>query len=173
MRKFLNKFRKNTDGNATVEFTVVFPFLMFLILMIFEIGWFATRNVLLERGVDIVVRELRLAAIPDLSHDNLKARICEESTILADCDRDMILELVQLDLNDAYPQNQPNCIDRTGEVDPTISFNPGAAQSIMFVRACMIVDPIFPGLGITLGMRPDSSGGYQMVAYSAFMNEPS
>ncbi len=42
----------------------------------------------------------------------------------------------------------------------------------MFVRACMIVDPIFPGLGITLGLQRDNSGGLQMVTYTAFMNEP-
>jgi hypothetical protein len=36
----------------------------------------------------------------------------------------------------------------------------------------MIIDPIFPGLGISLGLRRDRSGGFQMVAYTAFMNEP-
>ena len=42
----------------------------------------------------------------------------------------------------------------------------------MFVRACMITDPIFPGLGINLGLRKDKSGSYQLVTYTAFMNEP-
>ncbi|HUS55891.1 MAG TPA: pilus assembly protein, partial [Thermohalobaculum sp.] len=70
------------------------------------------------------------------------------------------------------PQNQANCIDRTETILPTMAFSPGGRDRIMFVRACMIIDPIFPGLGITLGLTKDSSGGFQLVAYTAFMNEP-
>jgi hypothetical protein len=107
-----------------------------------------------------------------MTHDSLKQRVCANTAILMNCERDLILEVVEYDASSAYPQNQANCIDRTGEIDPTITFNPGGRSRIMFVRACMIVDPMIPGLGITLGLQRDSSGGFQMVAYSAFMNEP-
>lgn len=172
MLRTLRTFLADQAGNATMEFVIVFPVLMWFVLTIFETGFIATRVVLLERGLDIAARDLRLGIDPTMDHDALKQRVCDSSAILVNCERDLVLEVVELDINSAYPQNQANCIDRTGEIEPTVTFNPGGRNRIMFVRACMIVDPIFPGLGITLGLQKDSSGGLQMVAYTAFMNEP-
>jgi hypothetical protein len=164
-------FIDDQGGNGTMEFVVVFPVLMWFVLTIFETGFIATRVVMLERGLDMASRDLRLGiGTPD--HDSLKQKVCENTAILVNCERDLILEVVELDINSAYPQNQANCIDRTEEIAPTITFNPGGRNRIMFVRACMIIDPIFPGLGISLGLQRDKSGGFQMVAYTAFMNEP-
>ncbi len=165
-------FIKDQRGNATIEFVIMFPVLMFFVMMVFETGFIATRSVLLERGLDIAVRDLRLGTDPTIDHAKLRKLVCDNSSILVNCERDLILEVVEFDINSAYPQNQANCIDRTEEIDPTITFNPGGRSRIMFVRACMIIDPIFPGLGITLGLPRDSSGGFQLVAYTAFMNEP-
>jgi hypothetical protein len=168
----IDNFLADQSGNATIEFVIVFPVLMFFFMMVFETGFIATRSVLLERGLDIATRDLRLGTDSTIDHEILKKRVCENSSILVNCERDLILEVVELDLNSAYPQNQANCIDRTEEIDPTITFNPGGRNRIMFVRACMIIDPIFPGLGITIGLKKDKSGGFQLVAYTAFMNEP-
>jgi hypothetical protein len=168
----MGRFIEDQSGNATIEFVIVFPVLMFFVMMVFETGFIATRSVLLERGLDIAARDLRLGTDPTIDHEKLKKLVCENSNILANCERDLILEVVELDINSAYPQNQANCIDRTEEIEPTITFNPGGRNRIMFVRACMIIDPIFPVLGISLGLRKDNSGGYQLVTYTAFMNEP-
>ncbi len=172
MSEKMGRFIEDQSGNATIEFVIVFPVLMFFVMMVFETGFIATRSVLLERGLDSAARVLRLGTDPTIDHEKLKKLVCENSNILANCERDLILEVVELDINSAYPQNQANCIDRTEEIEPTITFNPGGRNRIMFVRACMIIDPIFPGLGITLGLPKDSSGGFQLVTYTAFMNEP-
>jgi hypothetical protein len=145
---------------------------MWFFMTIFETGFIAARVVMLEHGLDVASRELRLGLDPNIDHDTFKDRVCETSSILLDCDRDLVLEVVELDILSAYPQNGANCIDRSEEIDPTISFNPGGRNRIMFVRACMVIDPIFPGLGITLGLPDDGTGGLQMVAYAAFMSEP-
>lgn len=163
---------EDEGGNATIEFVIVFPLLMFFILMVFEGGFIATRSVMLERGLDVATRTLRLGTEPDIDHDKLKQRVCDAAGILVNCERDLLLEVVELDLASPYPQNQANCMDRTGEIDPKIVFNPAGRNRIMFVRACMIIDPIFPGLGLTLGLPRDKSGGLQLVSYTAFMNEP-
>ena len=172
LRNKFGAFLADDGGNATMEFVVVFPFVMWFVMTTFETGLIATRMVLFERGLDIATRDLRLGTDPNPTHAALKQKVCENSTILSNCERDLILEVVELDLNSAYPQNQANCIDRTEEIEPTITFNPGGRNRIMFVRACMVVDPIFPGLGITLGLQRDQTGGLQMVTYTAFMNEP-
>ena len=159
-------------GTATIEFVIIFPVLMWFVMMVFETGFITTRIVLLERGLDIATRDLRLGTDPSIDHESLKQAVCDNSAILVNCERDLILEVVELDINSAYPQNQANCIDRTEEIDPTITFNAGGRNRIMFVRACMIIDPIFPGLGITLGLPKDKTGGFQLIAFTAFMNEP-
>ena len=53
-----------------------------------------------------------------------------------------------------------------------ISFDPGTRSEIMVIRACLIVDPIFPGMGLGAMLPVDASGGYSIVMQSAFMNEP-
>lgn len=155
-----------------MEFVIAFPVVIWFIMSIFEVGFIATRIVLLEHGLDVASRDLRIGSDPAMDHDKLKQNICARSRVVVNCERDLVLELVELDVNAAYPHNQPNCTDRTEEIEPTIEFNPGGRNRIMFVRACMIIDPIFPGLGLTLGLRKDRTGGYQAVVYSAFLNEP-
>ncbi len=169
---FSGAFRRDDDGAATIEFVVLFPLLIALLLSVFEAGWLMTRAMMLERGLDIASRDVRLGSASALTHNGLKATVCARSRILRNCERDLILEVVPMNLAAAYPQNQPNCQDRTGVIEPTITFTPGGRDVIMFVRACMIVDPIFPGIGLGLQLPKDSSGGFQMVSYTAFMNEP-
>lgn len=166
------RFLADDCGGASIEFVIVFPLLMTMFLSAFEVGWLATRLMMLERGVDIAAREVRLGASTAMDHESLKTSICRHSNILANCQRDMILEVVEMEIDKPYPQNQANCRDRTGEIEPKIDFNAGGRERIMFMRACMIIDPIFPGIGLGLRLPKDASGGYQLIAYTAFMNEP-
>jgi hypothetical protein len=172
MRRPRDTFRKNEDGSSSIEFIIVFPVIMWFVLTTFEMGLIATRMVMLEHGLDMAARDIRLGSPDVATHDGLKRRVCEHAQVLNNCERDLILEVVQMDLNSSYPQNEPNCIDRTGEIEPTISFTPGGRSRIMFVRACVIIDPLFPSHNITLGLPRDSTGGLQLVAFTAFMNEP-
>lgn len=173
MLRALRAFRKDREGAATVEFVIIFPFLITIVLSLFEAGWLMTRYMMLDRGVDLAVRDLRLGKDPGISHDELKDEVCGYAKIFKGCTTDLVLEVVPMDVNSAYPQNQPNCFDRTGELEPVIDFTPGLRGEIMFIRACVVIDPIFPGLGLGLQLPKDSSGGFQMVSYAAFMNEPS
>jgi len=171
--KSFKAFRKDNEGSATVEFVVVFSFLIMLVFSFFEIGWLMTRQMMLDRGLDVAIRDVRLGRPGAATHDQLRATICEYAAVLQDCERDLVIEQVEMDTTSAYPRNQPNCRDRVDlSVDPVITYTPGGRETIMFVRACMVIDPIFPGMGIGLQLPKDASGGYQMVSYSAFMNEP-
>ena len=80
------KFAKKQDGNATIEFVILFPGLMFLFLVGFEAGYYMVRNVSLERAVDIAVRDVRLSngQIPNLGQ--FKQNLCAEANILDDCE---------------------------------------------------------------------------------------
>ncbi|MEL7173502.1 MAG: TadE/TadG family type IV pilus assembly protein [Pseudomonadota bacterium] len=172
LRRALRRFKRDDRGSSSVEFVVVFPLLFFVIAAIFEVGVLATRTVLLERALDVAARDLRLGNDPFVSHDTFKTTVCGHAPLLFSCDNDLVIELRELNVADAYPQNQANCQDSAGAVDPTITFSAGGRNRIMFIRACLVVRPIFPGIGVGLQMPKDAGGGYQIVSYTAFMNEP-
>ncbi len=170
--KYLGAFWRDSSGNATMEFVVFFPFLMYMILSIGEAGVLMTRTVMLDRGLDIAIRDLRLGLTPGVTHDDIKQQICDAAFLLGECEDVVLLELTPLPDINSFPASGANCIDRTSEIEPTITFTPGARSEIMFVRACLIVDPVFPGMGLGAMLPTDASGGYAIVVQSAFMNEP-
>jgi len=160
-------------GASTVSFVILFPLVISMVFSMVEAGWLMTRAVMLERGLDVAVRYLRLGVDSNMTHEELRTRICDASIVLRNCERDLLIELREMDLAADYPQNQANCIDRTGEIDPVVDFSPGARERIMFVRACMVIDPVVPGMGLGLQLPKDASGGFHLVSYTAFISEPS
>lgn len=167
-----HRFHADRRGGASLEFVVVFPVLFGVIAALLEVGFLSARMILLDRGLDIAARKLRLGYLPSPTHALLKQEICDAAVILVNCERDLLLELREMDVASAYPRNQANCVDRTGTLAPVLTFNPGSRDVNMFIRACVIIDPVFPGIGVGLGLPKDASGGYQMVTYTAFRNEP-
>ncbi|HUS54390.1 MAG TPA: TadE/TadG family type IV pilus assembly protein [Thermohalobaculum sp.] len=172
LRARLGVFGRDCSGNATLEFVIIFPFLMFMILSIAEAGILMTRVAMLDRGVDIANRDLRLGLTPGITHDGLKTKICEAAFLLGGCNDAVLLELTPLATVAGFPTGGANCIDRTSEVEPAVSFTPGVPSEIMLVRACVIVEPMFPGMGLGAMLPVDASGGYAIIVQSAFMNEP-
>ena len=68
---------------------------------------------------------------------------------------------------------QFKCINRENEDwTPSTTFDPGAREQIMLVRACLLVKPVFPGAGIGADLSRELNGEYAIVATSAFQNEP-
>ncbi len=166
------KYLKTSSGNATVEFVLVFPVLIWIVFSTFELGWMTTRQMMLDRGLSLTIRDLRLGKIPNPTHDGLKNLICDRATILRDCVNSIHMELVPMSLLAGLPQTSTQCVDRTGEIAPVENFTSGVEEDIMFVRICVVVDPLMPGMGIGAGLNLLDGGGFAMVAHSAFKREP-
>ncbi len=184
----LRKKRKSEEGGSTVEFVIVFPVFIAIVLSMFESGWLMTKYMMLDRGVDMAVRDLKLGIMINPTPEELRTQICEYSAIFNNCEQEMFLELRQYTViaGDAnYPHRQPACYNRneTAELQPVMTIAGSTRGEIVFLRACMLVNPIFPGLGlgawlpkaeldedaIAAGVR----SGHQMVSYGVFLNEPS
>jgi len=168
----LTTFWRDSSGNATMEFVILFPVLIYMLFSIAEAGVLMTRTVMLDRGLNIAIRDLRLGLTLGVTHDDIKQQICDAAFLLGACEDVVLLELSTLTDITSFPTGGANCIDRTEEIEPIISFTPGARSEIMFVRACLVVDPFFPGIGLGAMLPVDASGGYAIVVQSAFMNEP-
>lgn len=173
IKRRLSRIVKDESGLATVEFVLVFPLFFTLLLSSLEAGFLMTRTVMLERGLDIVVRDIRLSTGKPLQHSELKTQICKQAAIIPDCGNTLKLEMqpVQPRFLKKLPDNA-DCQDRSEETQPSRMFVAGTDNELMLLRACVVVDPVFPTTGLGLALPKDSSGGLQITAVNAFVQEP-
>ncbi|NET52160.1 MAG: pilus assembly protein, partial [Merismopedia sp. SIO2A8] len=61
------------------------PGFLAIFISAYESGLMMVRNVMLERGVDIAVRELRLGTPQPPTFDEFKQSICDASGIIQNC----------------------------------------------------------------------------------------
>lgn len=173
LAKKLKKLGLSESGAATVEFVIVFPFFVGIFLSSFEVAMMNMRAVMLERAMDLTVREIRLSSGAQLNYDDILDDVCERATIVPDCLDVVRMELQAVDKdNFAGIENNPDCVKRDEEVQPAVKFKNGIENELMLIRVCAVIDPFFPNLGVGRSMPLDASGGYQVIASSAFVNEP-
>ena len=91
------RFRRDEEGGMTIEFLFFFTMFVFLLVTGIEIAYLNLRHAMLERGVDVVTREIRLSTGGIPSYEEVRDRICEEATIIGNCGGNIRLEMVQVD----------------------------------------------------------------------------
>jgi len=169
----LRRFRRGEDGNSTIEFVILFPVFIFLFLSCFEAGMLMMRQVMLERALDLSVRSLRLGHWKPPTHDEMKEAICTRTGMIPDCENSLLLELrpVNTDTWTGLP-TEVTCVDKSGEIEPVITFNGGDENEMMMVRACAVMKPWFVATGWGLKLPLIDGEHYALVSTSAFVNEP-
>jgi TadE-like protein len=173
MKRLSRAFRRE-EGTSTVEFVLCVPVLMTTFMMSLESGMFMIKSVMLDRAVDLTVRELRTGDIADPSSTTLKAMICENAVILSGCYDSIMLELAPINETTwSMPTTEVTCINRDEAVQPVLTMDTGGGSEIMLVRVCVLVDALFPTTGLGEKLVRGSSGEIGLVAVSAFVNEPS
>jgi len=170
----LHQLFHREDGTATLGFVMFVPVFVFLFVSCFEVSIINIRKLMLERGLDLAVRDLRLGTWPNVTTAILKTAICNNSGgFIADCDNQIMLELVQVPTTTwSLPDPGATCVDRSASVQPTTSFDAGTENQMMIVRACVLIDPFFPGTELALLLENPTGAGIALVATSAFVNEP-
>ena len=174
-RRVLRRLWRREEGSSTLEFIVLFPFLGYLIFGLAETGVLIVRSTNLDRGVDIAVRDVRLGQPSVASYDGLRDRICQLSFLLGSCNETLRLELTAIGTTPSggTPSGAVSCTNRADpDISPPIQFDTSTPGEIVIVRACLIVDPVFPGTGFMALLPKSDGGGYALVSRSAFMNEP-
>lgn len=162
------------DGTASIEFVLAIPVLMMIFMASFESGMFMARHVMLERGVDIVMRDLRLGILGNINHNDLRTRICAKAVMLHNCNTTLMIELQPVDTaNWTMPTTQTTCVDRAAAIQPVTTYIPGSASEPVLVRVCVRQNAMFPTTGIGLLLPKDGLNGYALAARSVFVNEPS
>ncbi|RYH08408.1 TadE/TadG family type IV pilus assembly protein [Tropicimonas sp. IMCC6043] len=170
----LRRLYRGEEGNATIEFVILFPIFMVLFLSAFEIGLLMVRQVMLDRATDIAVRSLRIGEWNNPTHDDLKDFICEQALILPDCKENMLIELSPVSKSTWQPLPEgPTCVDKSTEIQPVVNFEVGIQHELMMVRVCALQKPLAPLTGLGLKLPRHDADHYALVSLSAFVNEPS
>lgn len=178
MMAWFNRWRHDDRGVVTVEFALVFPVLFTLFLMAFEGGMISMRHFALERAVDLAVRDLRIGTVQNPTRAQLRGLICQNASLIPDCENQLELELLRRDLrNWAAVPAQVACVDRGDPGTPVVSFVTGSNNDLMVLRACARFDPYLPtsGLGraiVAANSDTAAGGSYALVSTSAFVVEP-
>ncbi|PCH74407.1 MAG: pilus assembly protein TadE [Rhodobacteraceae bacterium] len=173
LRSFLGRFSRSENGSATIEFAITFPAMLFLMLSGVELGMITLQHSMLERALDMTVREIRLGTGTAPQHDQIKAMICARAGFIANCDTSLRLEMIQVDPRAwvDIPMDA-DCTDQSVEVTPVRSFVNGLENELMFLRACAKFTPVFPTSGLGKNINKDAAGQYSLVSTSAFVQEP-
>ena len=170
---FFPRLWRDERGTATVEFVIVFPFFLGVMLSSFELSLITMRETMLERALDLTVREIRLETGTAPQHDEIKTRVCERAPVIPDCEANLRLEMIQIDPHYwVQPANNFDCVDHSEDVQPVRNFGNGMDNDLMLLRACAKFKPDFPGGGIGKTLSKDNAGMAALVATSAFVQEP-
>lgn len=169
LRRQLRRFLRNESAVVAAEWAIAFPLYFGLFLWSMEVAYMMTRTSMLDRSLDMVVRDLRLGRLgtANPSVQFLEERVCSRTTLFPDCMESLTLEFTNVNLTTfAMPNTDLPCVLRTPEIKAGRggqTYNVGAANDLMVVRACMLVDTIIPFDGPII---------YRLNANSAFVNEP-
>jgi hypothetical protein len=174
LRTALAQFlRHDQSGSSTVEFVLVFPAFILIFISSFEAAMLMTRQVMLDRAIDMSVRDLRLGTGTLMTHGMVRNKICNDARLLPDCRNSLLVELTRVSMATyAMPATGTPCIDKINAITPVTAFANGAVNELMLIRVCYAVAPFFPTSGLGLELTKDTEGMLYMTAVSAFVNEP-
>lgn len=173
LKTCLSRFRRDEGGNPTVEFVLIFPIYLGMMSMSVELGMVTLRHTLLERGLDMAVREVRLGTGTAPTHDEIKTLVCENAVMISNCEANLRLEMRPADVRAFTALDaEVDCTDRSEESNPVRDFTPGQQNQVMLLRACLKYDPLFPEEIMGSALTKDVSGQAAIVSTTSFVQEP-
>ena len=173
LRALLRRFRRDEDGTSTIEFLFLFPVIFLLFGTTLEAGMYSMQQVMLERGLDMTVREVRLGIISNPTHDKLVTSTCRYAVIFPDCKNQLRLEMIKQSPTAFTPLSRKvPCIDAVK--DPTeLEMVPGKNNDLMILRACVRLEPLMPLAGMGRALTNDGADRfYSLSATTSFVLEP-
>jgi Flp pilus assembly protein TadG len=174
IKNCLKRFRQEEAGAVyTLEFAVMLPVLFMTLMYGVELTTHANRQFQLDRGLEVTARIIRLNTSSEYSHDDIQQAICDNAGGLDDCNNNMRLELLPMDVR-AYTglPETADCTNSPLTVTPVRGWSVGDQHELMIMRACYEYTPFMSSLGLGKLLASGSNGKGQMISVSAFVQEP-
>jgi hypothetical protein len=169
----LRRLIRDEGGSASVEFVLIFPVYLSFMLMSIELGFVTMRHTLLERGLDMAVREVRLGTGTAPQHDEIKDLVCDNAVMVLNCKDKLRLEMRPANIFALQTlDTTADCTDKAEPAKPVRAFTPGVANQLMLMRACYKYEPFFPKEFLGSALEKDGSGEASIISMTAFVQEP-
>lgn len=169
----LRRLRRE-DGAVTIPTIFWLPLYFMIMLAGVEMMVTNLRQILLERAVDMATRELRLGTMVNLTHDELKQKICSAIRFVPDCTANLAVEIFPVDTTTWQFSNAGHtlCTDSgsTESLNPTLDY--GRSNQLMVVRACLKLKTMSDMDPLGAALVKDANGRFALVAMTAYVNEP-
>ncbi|MCB5199775.1 hypothetical protein LGQ03_11045 [Loktanella sp. TSTF-M6] len=160
------------SGSASIPFLLVAPAFFFIFVNAFEIQVHSVRQVMVDRALDLAVRDVRVGYLKVPTHDDLTARLCYYAKVIENCERDIRLEMIKVDpRNWVTPAVSAPCRDREEEAT---DFPIGSLENndLMILRVCILFDPTFNYAGVGRKIVEPGKEYYALRAASSYVVEP-
>ncbi|MCV0429320.1 MAG: hypothetical protein K5905_28060 [Roseibium sp.] len=150
-----------------------------LLLSLFEIGLLFVRMAMLDFAVTRVSKSIYIGSVSsevakgEYTQADIKADVCKlMGALVPECNREITVELREISSIARLPNTNAKCRDSQTNVNPSVTFNPGGSRSVVFMRVCVTVDLLTPGLGFGLALPKTDTNRHEVISAAAFMNEP-
>lgn len=174
IRRNVRRLSDNSRGAAAVEFALVSPLFFAFIFSLVEAGLLFTRIALVEDAARTASRQIYTGAaqMGGVTQDDLKQVICDNTYGFISCADSITLEVRRITGFDSIPDTAAICDESDDEINPVVEYTPGLQTETTFVRVCVTVPVLTPGLGLGLALQKTASNKYAIVTSLAFENEP-
>ncbi|WP_439104218.1 TadE/TadG family type IV pilus assembly protein [Celeribacter marinus] len=172
LRSTSRRFWQREDGTSTIEFVVIFPAFAMMMMGGYEIGYYTVSHTMMDRGLDLAMRDVRLGKLSPVTANTLKHSVCEYAKYVANCEAKLHIAMEPVDAVGFVAPPTAACLDKTTNAAPNTTFEDGDENELMLVRACINVEPIFPTTWIGGALQPSPTGDLVMSTTAAFVNEP-
>lgn len=169
------RLKRDERGSAALEFSLMGPLFISMLLAIFELGYMILRIVTLDDAVAQASRFIYTGGAADgaVSRAQLEEFICDRAQFFNDCQNNIAIEARVISGFGSIPNDDATCEDSMSEeVTPAAAYSGGGSSEIMFLRVCVTTDMLFPLDGLGLNLDQTANGRIQVVSSTAFANEP-
>lgn len=169
----LRDFTIAATGVAAIEFGVVGPVFLALVFGTFETGGLLVRSMTLDRALDKAVRVVRVkGGVTTISQAQFRDMVCDGLLMFSSgCKTNLTVEMTVVKSTAGFPSASAPCVSRVAP-NPTVNYSSGSRSDMIYVRSCLLVDPMLPLIASGLGFPRNASGGFHVISTSGFMNEP-
>ena len=175
LSRLIRRFRREEEGNATIEFVILMPLLFTIFAAALESGLMMVRWTSIDRASDMVIRSLRLGQYTNPDAIMLRREVCDRTFMIENCFENTVVDIRRINrATFQMPDAGTPCVTRTDTViQPVTEVTPGQQNDLMLIRVCVTVNALFAGSTFAVPITYDEQGGYAIAVASVYVNEPS
>lgn len=172
-KRLLARLRRE-EGAVTIPTLLWLPLFIMIMAASVELCVLIFKQTLLDRGVDLSTRIMRLGIAPLPSHDQLKRSICTNIAFVPNCMDRLAVEVFPIDTDTwTSTYNSPLlCTDSSSSAALSPQILRGGTNQLMILRACLKIDTMMEINPLAAALARDAGGQTALVSVTAFVNEP-